>query len=190
MIKYKVNLEFIEETDEDKGVVSIDTSSLNSLSKEVILDYGEDFNKEVPFINYNIIAGYIKDRVLRGLKDITIRQAIEKESTIEKDDSEGDGEIIESDEPRVSELDIITKLVQKNEVRGFINSIELNGKTLSPEEMGHFSYTKLNSIIVQGPKMSNEVMFNDTLDMEYKLHFGTHIIGRKDGKYTITKLGD
>ena len=184
VIKYKVTLEKIEQDDINPSLVTIDTSDLNSMSNVIELDYGEDFSNQVEFTNYVIIAGYIKDIIVSEINKL--KEAMEEEKI--KEEQKEEGEVILSDKPRVSERDVIERIRESHDIHGYINSIELNGEELSKGEASKFSFTTLNKIIVSGTKQKDETLFSDTLDMHYKIYFDSHIIERKNGEYTITKL--
>lgn len=192
MLKFKVILDNIEETDEDLDKIEIDLTELDPNAKNITLTFKDNLPADVipeDNVKFNIIGSTIKRYIIGNVIDTLIHEHMENIEVDEKDIQE----ILQSkpkpDPNRQSELDVIYMLMKKNDIKGYLRKVKVNGEIAeSPKAISEFSYKKLGKIIVSGEPYIDEVNFEDTLDLNYTLYFDEIQISRTNGKYSISEI--
>ena len=192
MLKFKVILDNIEETDEDLDKIEIDLTDLDPNAKNITLTFKDNLPADVipeDNVKFNIIGSTIKRYIIGNVIDTLIHEHMENIEVDEKDIQE----ILQSkpkpDPNRQSELDVIYMLMKKNDIKGYLRKVKVNGEIAeSPKAISEFSYKKLGKIIVSGEPYIDEVQFEDTLDLNYTLYFDEIQISRTNGKYSISEI--
>ena len=192
MLKFKVILDNIEETDEDLDKIEIDLTELDPNAKNITLTFKDNLPADVipeDNVKFNIIGCTIKRYIIGNVIDTLIHEHMENIEVDEKDIQE----ILQSkpkpDPNRQSELDVIYMLMKKNDIKGYLRKVKVNGEIAeSPKAISEFSYKKLGKIIVSGEPYIDEVNFEDTLDLNYTLYFDEIQISRTNGKYSISEI--
>lgn len=192
MLKFKVILDNIEETDEDLDKIEIDLTELDPNAKNITLTFKDNLPADVipeDNVKFNIIGSTIKRYIIGNVIDTLIHEHMENIEVDEKDIQE----ILQSkpkpDPNRQSELDVIYMLMKKNDIKGYLRKVKVNGEIAeSPKAISEFSYKKLGKIIVSGEPYIDEVQFEDTLDLNYELYFDSMKISRENGKYSISEI--
>ena len=192
MLKFKVILDNIEETDEDLDKIEIDLTELDPNTKNITLTFKDNLPADVipeDNVKFNIIGSTIKRYIIGNVIDTLIHEHMENIKVDEKDIQE----ILQSkpkpDPNRQSELDVIYMLMKKNDIKGYLRKVKVNDEvTESPKAISEFSYKKLGKIIVSGEPYIDEVQFEDTLDLNYELYFDSMKISRENGKYSISEI--
>ena len=192
MLKFKVILDNIEETDEDLDKIEIDLTDLDPNAKNITLTFKDNLPADVipeDNVKFNIIGSTIKRYIIGNVIDTLIHEHMENIEVDEKDIQE----ILQSkpkpDPNRQSELDVIYMLMKKNDIKGYLRKVKVNDEvTESPKAISEFSYKKLGKIIVSGEPYIDEVQFEDTLDLNYELYFDSMKISRENGKYSISEI--
>lgn len=192
MLKFKVILDNIEETDEDLDKIEIDLTDLDPNAKNITLTFKDNLPADVipeDNVKFNIIGSTIKRYIIGNVIDTLIHEHMENIEVDEKDIQE----ILQSkpkpDPNRQSELDVIYMLMKKNDIKGYLRKVKVNDEvTESPKAISEFSYKKLGKIIVSGEPYIDEVNFEDTLDLNYTLYFDEIQISRTNGKYSISEI--
>lgn len=192
MLKFKVILDNIEETDEDLDKIEIDLTDLDPNAKNITLTFKDNLPADVipeDNVKFNIIGSTIKRYIIGNVIDTLIHEHMENIEVDEKDIQE----ILQSkpkpDPNRQSELDVIYMLMKKNYIKGYLRKVKVNDEvTESPKAISEFSYKKLGKIIVSGEPYIDEVNFEDTLDLNYTLYFDEIQISRTNGKYSISEI--
>lgn len=192
MLKFKVILDNIEETDEDLNKIEIDLTELDPNAKNITLTFKDNLPADVipeDNVKFNIIGSTIKRYIIGNVIDTLIHEHMENIEVDEKDIQE----ILQSkpkpDPNRQSELDVIYMLMKKNDIKGYLRKVKVNDEvTESPKAISEFSYKKLGKIIVSGEPYIDEVQFEDTLDLNYELYFDSMKISRENGKYSISEI--
>ena len=192
MLKFKVILDNIEETDEDLNKIEIDLTELDPNAKNITLSFKDNLPADVipeDNVKFNIIGSTIKRYIIGNVIDTLIHEHMENIEVDEKDIQE----ILQSkpkpDPNRQSELDVIYMLMKKNDIKGYLRKVKVNDEvTESPKAISEFSYKKLGKIIVSGEPYIDEVNFEDTLDLNYELYFDSMKISRENGKYSISEI--
>ena len=192
MLKFKVILDNIEETDEDLDKIEIDLTDLDPNAKNITLTFKDNLPADVipeDNVKFNIIGSTIKRYIIGNVIDTLIHEHMENIEVDEKDIQE----ILQSkpkpDPNRQSELDVIYMLMKKNDIKGYLRKVKVNDEvTESPQAISEFSYKKLGKIIVSGEPYIDEVQFEDTLDLNYELYFDSMKISRENGKYSISEI--
>ena len=192
MLKFKIILDNIEETDEDLDKIEIDLTELDPNAKNITLTFKDNLPADVipeDNVKFNIIGSTIKRYIIGNVIDTLIHEHMENIEVDEKDIQE----ILQSkpkpDPNRQSELDVIYMLMKKNDIKGYLRKVKVNGEIAeSPKAISEFSYKKLGKIIVSGEPYIDEVNFEDTLDLNYTLYFDEIQISRTNGKYSISEI--
>ena len=192
MLKFKVILDNIEETDEDLDKIEIDLTDLDPNANNITLTFKDNLPADVipeDNVKFNIIGSTIKRYIIGNVIDTLIHEHMENIEVDEKDIQE----ILQSkpkpDPNRQSELDVIYMLMKKNDIKGYLRKVKVNDEvTESPKAISEFSYKKLGKIIVSGEPYIDEVQFEDTLDLNYELYFDSMKISRENGKYSISEI--
>lgn len=192
MLKFKVILDNIEETDEDLDKIEIDLTELDPNANNITLTFKDNLPADVipeDNVKFNIIGSTIKRYIIGNVIDTLIHEHMENIEVDEKDIQE----ILQSkpkpDPNRQSELDVIYMLMKKNDIKGYLRKVKVNDEvTESPKAISEFSYKKLGKIIVSGEPYIDEVQFEDTLDLNYELYFDSMKISRENGKYFISEI--
>lgn len=192
MLKFKVILDNIEETDEDLDKIEIDLTELDPNANNITLTFKDNLPADVipeDNVKFNIIGSTIKRYIIGNVIDTLIHEHMENIEVDEKDIQE----ILQSkpkpDPNRQSELDVIYMLMKKNDIKGYLRKVKVNDEvTESPKAISEFSYKKLGKIIVSGEPYIDEVNFEDTLDLNYELYFDSMKISRENGKYSISEI--
>lgn len=192
MLKFKVILDNIEETDEDLDKIEIDLTELDPNAKNITLTFKDNLPADVipeDNVKFNIIGSTIKRYIIGNVIDTLIHEHMENIEVDEKDIQE----ILQSkpkpDPNRQSELDVIYMLMKKNDIKGYLRKVKVNGEIAeSPKAISEFSYKKLGKIIVSGEPYIDEVQFEDTLDLNYELYFDSMKISRENGTYSISEI--
>ena len=192
MLKFKVILDNIEETDEDLDKIEIDLTDLDPNANNITLTFKDNLPADVipeDNVKFNIIGSTIKRYIIGNVIDTLIHEHMENIEVDEKDIQE----ILQSkpkpDPNRQSELDVIYMLMKKNDIKGYLRKVKVNDEvTESPKAISEFSYKKLGKIIVSGEPYIDEVNFEDTLDLNYTLYFDEIQISRTNGKYSISEI--
>ena len=192
MLKFKVILDNIEETDENLDKIEIDLTELDPNAKNITLTFKDNLPADVipeDNVKFNIIGSTIKRYIIGNVIDTLIHEHMENIEVDEKDIQE----ILQSkpkpDPNRQSELDVIYMLMKKNDIKGYLRKVKVNGEIAeSPKAISEFSYKKLGKIIVSGEPYIDEVNFEDTLDLNYTLYFDEIQISRTNGKYSISEI--
>ena len=192
MLKFKVILDNIEETDEDFDKIEIDLTDLDPNANNITLTFKDNLPADVipeDNVKFNIIGSTIKRYIIGNVIDTLIHEHMENIEVDEKDIQE----ILQSkpkpDPNRQSELDVIYMLMKKNDIKGYLRKVKVNGEIAeSPKAISEFSYKKLGKIIVSGEPYIDEVNFEDTLDLNYTLYFDEMQISRTNGKYSISEI--
>lgn len=192
MLKFKVILDNIEETDENLDKIEIDLTELDPNAKNITLTFKDNLPADVipeDNVKFNIIGSTIKRYIIGNVIDTLIHEHMENIEVDEKDIQE----ILQSkpkpDPNRKSELDVIYMLMKKNDIKGYLRKVKVNDEvTESPKAISEFSYKKLGKIIVSGEPYIDEVNFEDTLDLNYELYFDSMKISRENGKYSISEI--
>lgn len=192
MLKFKVILDNIEETDEDLDKIEIDLTELDPNANNITLTFKDNLPADVipeDNVKFNIIGSTIKRYIIGNVIDTLIHEHMENIEVDEKDIQE----ILQSkpkpDPNRQSELDVIYMLMKKNDIKGYLRKVKVNDEvTESPKAISEFSYKKLGKIIVSGEPYIDEVNFEDTLDLNYTLYFDEIQISRTNGKYSISEI--
>ena len=192
MLKFKVILDNIEETDEDLDKIEIDLTDLDPNAKNITLTFKDNLPADVipeDNVKFNIIGSTIKRYIIGNVIDTLIHEHMENIEVDEKDIQK----ILQSkpkpDPNRQSELDVIYMLMKKNDIKGYLRKVKVNDEvTESPKAISEFSYKKLGKIIVSGEPYIDEVNFEDTLDLNYELYFDSMKISRENGKYSISEI--
>ena len=192
MLKFKVILDNIEETDEDLDKIEIDLTDLDPNAKNITLTFKDNLPADVipeDNVKFNIIGSTIKRYIIGNVIDTLIHEHMENIEVDEKDIQE----ILQSKPKpapnRQSELDVKYILMQKNDIKGYLRKVKVNDEvTESPKAISEFSYKKLGKIIVSGEPYIDEVNFEDTLDLNYELYFDSMKISRENGKYSISEI--
>ena len=192
MLKFKVILDNIEETDEDLDKIEIDLTELDPNAKNITLTFKDNLPADVipeDNVKFNIIGSTIKRYIIGNVIDTLIHEHMENIEVDEKDIQEILQNKPKPDPNRQSELDVIYMLMKKNDIKGYLRKVKVNDEvTESPKAISEFSYKKLGKIIVSGEPYIDEVQFEDTLDLNYELYFDSMKISRENGKYSISEI--
>ena len=121
MLKFKVILDNIEETDEDLDKIEIDLTDLDPNAKNITLTFKDNLPADVipeDNVKFNIIGSTIKRYIIGNVIDTLIHEHMENIEVDEKDIQE----ILQSkpkpDPNRQSELDVIYIMKKKNNIKG------------------------------------------------------------------------
>lgn len=189
MLKFKVILDMVEETEEDLDKIEIDLTELDPNAKNVSLTFKDVLPADVipeDNVKFNIIGSTVKRYVIGNVIDTIVHERTENIEVAEEDVQEALLKHKPKPDPnRQSELDVIYMLMKKNDIKGYLRKVKVNGEIAeSPKAISEFSYKKLGKIIVSGEPYIDEVNFEDTLDLNYTLYFDEIQISRTNGEYS------